>query len=76
MKIQRRNFELPPWIIKYCETAISGSSMSCSSKEPNVHAITRQNRRWHHSLWPSSTTNSQKKLILFVPNDGDQKRSR
>lgn len=59
---------ISPRIVKNGEATISSSSMSSSSKQSNVHAVTWKNRGWHHSLRSSGTPNSQKKLIFFVPD--------
>lgn len=59
---------IQPRIVKNGEAAISSSSMSSSSKQSNVHAVTWKNGWWHHSLRSSGTPNSQKKLIFFIPD--------
>lgn len=58
---------IQPRMVKNCKTAISGSSMCCGSEESDMHAITRQHRRWNNSLWSTCMTNSQKELIPFIP---------
>lgn len=32
--------DIPPWIVKNGEAAVSSSSMSSSGKKSNVHAVT------------------------------------
>lgn len=56
-----------PWVIENGETTICCSCMSCSSKQPQVHAITWQHWWRHYRLWSTSMPNAKKQLILFIP---------
>lgn len=43
---QTKKLKLKPWIIEYSEGTIIRSSMSCCSKNSNMHAVTRQDWWW------------------------------
>jgi hypothetical protein len=32
-----------------------------------VHAVTRKNRRGHHSLWTAGASDSKQKLVFLIP---------
>jgi hypothetical protein len=41
-----------PWVIEYCELTVIGCCMGCSSKNTNMHTVTRQNRWWEVNRLP------------------------